>query len=143
MAALEEKVAYLKGLCEGMDIDTEKGEGKLLAKIIEVLGEITDEIACMEEDYDELQAQVDEIDEDLGYVEEDLYGDDDDDDDCDCDCGCCDFDCEDIKCPNCGEEIYLDSDVLDLEDDNLICPACGHEIELECDCFDDDFEDEE
>ncbi len=141
MAALEEKVAYLKGLCEGMDIDTEKGEGKLLVKIIEALGEITEEIACMYEDYEELQAQVDEIDEDLGFVEEDLYGDDEDEDECGC--GCCDFDCEDIKCPNCGEEICIDSDALDFDDDVLVCPACGHEIELECDLFDDEFEDEE
>lgn len=142
--ALEEKVAFLKGLCEGMDIDTEKGEGKLLSKIIEVLGDITEEIALMGEDYEELQAQVDEIDEDLGYVEEDLYGDDEDDDDC-CDCGGhCDFDCEDIICPNCGEEICLDADLL-MEEEAIVCPACGHEIELEfdCDCFDEEFEDEE
>ena len=56
---------------------------------------------------------------------------------------CCDFDYDDIKCPNCGEEIFLDSDLLDLDDDTISCPNCGHEIELECDCFDDDFEDEE
>ena len=56
MASLEEKVAYLKGLLEGMEIDTEKGEGKLIAKIVEALGEITEEIAFVEEDMDELKS---------------------------------------------------------------------------------------
>ena len=34
---ITEKVAYLKGLAEGMELDTEKKEGKLLAAIIDVL----------------------------------------------------------------------------------------------------------
>ena len=34
---ITEKVAYLKGLMEGMELDTEKKEGKLLAAIIDIL----------------------------------------------------------------------------------------------------------
>ncbi|MDD6308968.1 MAG: hypothetical protein PUB07_06440 [Clostridia bacterium] len=128
MNSIEERIAYLKGLCEGMDIDTDKGEGKLLAKIIEALGDIAEEMACMQDDAEELQAQVDEIDEDLSFVEEVVY---EDEEDCDC---CNDFDCADIECPNCGETIMIDSDVLDEEGDCIICPACGHEIEIDCDC---------
>jgi len=51
---ITEKVAYLKGLMEGMELDTEKKEGKLLAAIIDVLDDIALEIADMltEEGYD-------------------------------------------------------------------------------------------
>ena len=80
-----------------------------------------------------------EIDEDLGVVEEDVYCDD-DGDDCDCcdccdceddDCDCCDCDCDcdcecfEIECPACGETVCFDS-TIDPED--LACPACGAKI---------------
>ncbi len=131
METLKEKIAHLKGLCEGMDIDTTKGEGKLLAKIIELLDDVADDFECLYDDVDEMQAQVDEIDEDLSFVEELVYDEDEDDDYCDC---CDSFDCADIECPNCGETIMLDADIFDEEDDVIVCPACGHEIEIECDC---------
>ena len=34
---ITERVAYLKGLAEGMELNTDKREGKLLAAIIDVL----------------------------------------------------------------------------------------------------------
>ena len=51
---ITEKVAYLKGLAEGMELDTEKKEGKLLAAIIDVLDDIALEIADMKADQEEL-----------------------------------------------------------------------------------------
>ena len=39
-----EKVAYLKGLAEGMELDTEKKEGKLIAAIIDLLDDIALEL---------------------------------------------------------------------------------------------------
>lgn len=128
---LNEKVSYLKGLCEGLGIDETKPEGKLLVKIIDVLEEIADEILDTNDYIDEVSAVVDEIDEDLSYVEEYLF--DDEDDECDC---CDDFDCAEIECPACGEVIYLDCDMLGDEEDTLTCPACGEEIDLEFDCCD-------
>lgn len=129
---LIEKVAYLKGLSEGLAVDENSAEGKLFAKIIEVL----DDIACdIEEVYDvqdEIQAEIDEIDEDLAEVEEFLFGEEEEEED---------FDCVDFECPNCGEKICLDADLLEIdEDDTITCPACGEKIELdldfECDCDD-------
>ena len=51
---ISEKVAYLKGLAEGLALDTESKEGKLIAAIIDVLDDIALEIADMltEEGYD-------------------------------------------------------------------------------------------
>ncbi len=131
---LTEKVAYLKGLCEGLGIDESTKEGKVITKIVDVLDDFASEILAIYDTEDELQAQIDEIDEDLAFVEDYLFDDEDDDEELD-------FDVEDIECPYCGEPIAIDADILDSEDDVIACPACGKEFELEfddccCDCDD-------
>lgn len=137
MENLAEKVAYLKGLKEGLAIDETKAEGKLLSKVIDVLDEIVAEILSLTDTGDELQAQINEIDEDLAFVEDYLFGDEDDDD--------FDIDCENIECPNCGESIYLDCDLLEDDEESIVCPSCGERIELEydCDCCDHDDDDDD
>ena len=99
-------------------------------------------IVDLENGLDTLGAQVDEIDEDLGAVEEEIYDLDDcccDDDDCDCDC-CCDDDCDCIEavCPQCGADIPLDLDELEAGAP-IICPEC--EAELDFELVEDDEED--
>ena len=88
---------------------------------------------------DDLQEQVDTLDEDLADVEDELYG----DDDCDCDCDCCDdeCDCDDcceyfVTCPTCGDEIYLDEEII--ADGEIECPGCGETLEFDLDDCDDD-----
>ena len=51
---LKEKVAYIKGLMEGMKFDTETNEGKLLTAIVGVLGDMAAEVTDMDEDVNEL-----------------------------------------------------------------------------------------
>ena len=46
---ITEKVAYLKGLAEGMELDTGKKEGKLLSAIIDVLEDIALELQDIED----------------------------------------------------------------------------------------------
>ncbi|MBQ7725932.1 MAG: hypothetical protein IJT66_02190 [Clostridia bacterium] len=128
-----EKVAYIKGLAEGLSLDDSTKEGKVLAAIIDLLGDITEEICEIEDGCDEMSEQLDAVDEDLSDVEELLYGDD-CDDDC-CDCG--DEDVYEIECPSCHDVIYLDEEML--EKDGMTCPNCGTELEFdfdECDCCD-------
>lgn len=130
---LEKKVAYLKGLCEGMKIDETTNEGKLLLNIIDVLEDFASEIMAINDTDDELQEQINEIDNDLAFVEDYLFEDDEYDD--------IDFGVEDIDCPYCGESIAFDTDLLIDEKDVVTCPACGKEFELEfedfCGCKDD------
>ena len=78
---LKEKAAYLKGLADGLDYDRTTPEGKILAAVIDLLGEVTAEIGKNKEDIVDLSEYVDELDRDLGDVEEYLFGDDDDFDD--------------------------------------------------------------
>ncbi|NMA86537.1 MAG: hypothetical protein GX968_04335 [Tissierellia bacterium] len=79
MDYLYQKVAYLKGLAEGLGIEEESKEGKLLLHIIDTLEDFADVISEIAEEQEELEEYVNYIDEDLTDVEEDLYGLDDED----------------------------------------------------------------
>ena len=73
-----EKVSYLKGLAEGLGIDENEKNGKVIKAIINVLDDLAFTVADLEDGFDELIEQVDSIDEDLGSLEEDFYEDEDD-----------------------------------------------------------------
>ena len=99
---ISEKVAYLKGLSDGLNIDTEKSkEGKLISVIIDILEEVGMSIEDLEENATAMGEEIDAISDDLSDVEEIVYEDDDEDDD-DCCCGC------DDAC-GCGEEEPADA----------------------------------
>ena len=121
---LSKKVAYLKGLMEGLKIDDSTNEGKILTIMADILDEMSATVEDIAEEVDETVELVDTLDEDLGEIEELIYGDDDDDDDCDCDDDCC---CDDeydeniiadgsIDCPNCGESLEFDFSEIEDED---------------------------
>ena len=127
---VSEKVAYIKGLAEGLDLADSK-EAKLLKVIIECLDDIAENIAEVEDDVYELAQQVDEIDEDLSSIEEDFYDDDDEDYDDDEDE---DEEIYEVTCPKCNDTIYLDEEIL--LDGGIDCPNCGEplEFDFECNC---------
>ncbi len=136
------KVAYIKGLMDGMKIDESSDNGKLFKLIIEVLDDLAENVADIEDYVAELTEQVDAVDEDLNALEEDFYEEWDEEDDCDCcDCDCCDCDDEyyDVTCPSCGEEFEVDMDTL--MDGGVECPNCGESLEFDFD--EEDAEDEE
>lgn len=131
-----ERVAYLKGLTEGLDLDTSSKEGKLLNAIIDVLDDIAFEVSDLQEVVGELGEQIDMIDEDLDGLEEIVYDDEEyDDDDCDC---CQDGDLYEIVCPSCGDSIYLDEDMV--EEGEMDCPNCNEHLEFDFDEDDDETE---
>lgn len=135
---LTERISYIRGLCDGLELDGSKPEVKVINAIVELLDDMAFAVSDMEELYDELSAQVDEIDEDLANVESDIY---DDDDECDCD-DCCDFDDEEnpfyeVTCGACGQKLNVSEDVL-LEGE-IECPNCGEVLEFDfSDLFDED-----
>ena len=89
---LNEKAAYIKGLSDGLELDTNTKEGKLISALIDMVSEMATAISELEEDVDTAFDYCEELDEDLGAVEEMLL---EDDCDCDCDDDCC---CEDDEC---------------------------------------------
>ena len=123
-----EKVAYLKGLVEGLGVDGASKEGRIIKAVVDVLDNMALSVSDMEENLSELSEQVDAIDEDLEDIEKDFYGDEDDDeDDDDGD----DADYYEVTCPNCGEKVYLDDEIL--SDGVPKCPKCGAKLDISCD----------
>lgn len=124
--AYAEKVSYLKGLADGMDLDKETKEGKILLGIIDALKEISDALDELSDEHRELEEYVSSIDEDLADLESDYYEED---------------DYAEVECPKCGEVICIDSDLADDEETlELVCPNCGEIIcyDEEGDIFDED-----
>lgn len=139
MMTVTEKAAYLKGLVEMAHFEADTDEVKIIKAMVDAIDEMALTIADFEDEVAALTEVVDEIDEDLGDVEECIYDDCCDSDCCDDDCCCDDHDDSDyfeVECPACGETICLDESVLDEE--SIQCPACGETLE-----FDFDDEDEE
>ena len=150
---ITEKVAYIKGLSEGLGFEkADSAEAKLIKALIDLVDEMALEIEELQEDVCTLADYCEELDEDLGDVEEvlldeydedDEYDDDEEWDECDGECDACDFcgDCEfcddeeyfEIVCPSCGETVCFDESVNSEE---LLCPAC--QSPLGCIVEDDD-----
>jgi hypothetical protein len=108
MDFLLQKVAYLKGLAEGLGVNDSSREGKVIVQILETLEAFTDVLGDIIDEQADLEEYVNFIDEDLADVEEDIYGDDEDDDYDEFDD---DFDyddyldcCEDDECECCCED---------------------------------------
>jgi hypothetical protein len=148
MGHLTDKVAYLKGLAEGMKLSEDTNEHKLMLKMLEALQAFALEIEELREDHDELDEYVESMDEDLSDLEDYVFDDDEDDAFCD---GCFDQDDDDdddddlveYECPHCGCETQFDLTTFDFEDDYL-CPECQQPFfsEDDDDNSDDDEEDE-
>lgn len=128
---IKEKVAYIKGLAEGLGVCAEEKTGKVISEMLSVLSDMAEKLEAVENDNAELRQYVEELDEDLGSVETDLY-ETDDDDDCDCDdCDCDDCDCNDCDC-DCDD---CDCDDCDCDEDDVcvVCPHCGANLVVEPD----------
>ena len=134
-----EKVAYLKGLMEGMKLDTETNEGKLLSVIADILADMAEDMEDMASDLLDLGEDVDAISDDLSDVEDYLCDDEWDEDEEDEEDE--DEDEEplffEVTCPACEKTITVDEDVLNLG--SIQCPNCGEMMEFE---FDEDDEEE-
>ena len=128
---VSEKVAYLKGLMEGLKIDAESDSGKMFKAIIDVLDEVALEIEDLTDEVMEVGDGLDVVSDDLADIEEMVYDDEDEDED------------EPVymtTCPECEEEIYFDEDYL--EDGVVVCPNCGAKLEFDAEDLTDDEDDE-
>ena len=147
---ITEKVAYIRGLAEGLELDPSQKEVKVLNAIIDLLDEMAETLTDVHSDLQDVAAQLDEVDEDLGSLEEEVYG-----GECTCGCEHDDADEEDddepfgeddcyyeVTCPNCNETICLSEDVICVG--QMDCPNCGVPLEFDIDdCEEDDCEEDD
>ena len=141
---ISEKSAYLKGLMDGLKLNTESDEGKMIAAIVDLLGDLTRKVTDIEDTTIAISDELDEIEEDLDAIEDFIMDDEDEYDDEDEDF---DWDDEDedeefeegfdfgdeettiyeVECA-CGEIIDFDEEVL--EAGSMTCPNCGETLEF-------------
>ena len=153
---ISEKAAYLKGLMDGLNLDTEKAEGKMIASIVELLGDVTRKLTDIEDTTIAISDELDEIEEDLDAIEDYILEveDEDEDEDWDLDDEDEDWDEDEeyeegfdfgdedsiiyeVKCV-CGNVINFDEETL--EKGSILCDKCGEKLEFS---FDDEDEDED
>lgn len=128
MANITDRTAYLRGLAEGMKLDRETNEHKLMLEMLDVLDEMAHQLSDVDDDVEELQEYVEDIDNDLTDMEDVLFG----DEECDCDeCDGCEDDDEfdgdeelSFDCPNCGHTVMLKASDIDY-DESPVCEKCG------------------
>ena len=153
---ISEKSAYLKGLMDGLKLDTASDEGKMIAAIVDLLGDVSKKVSDIEETTIAISDELDEIEEDLDAIEDFIMAEDDEDDYEDYDDDDFDWDDEDdeededseegfdfgdeettvyeVQCA-CGEVIDFDEETL--EKGSIVCPKCGETLEF---TFEDDEE---
>ena len=144
---ISEKSAYLKGLMDGLKLDTEAAEGKMIAAIVDLLGDLTKKVTDIEDTTIAISDELDEIEEDLDAIEDFIMDEEDDEDyedDFDFDDDYDDEDYEDegfdfgdedstiyeVECA-CGNIIDFDEETL--EAGSIICPNCGETLEFSVD----------
>ena len=149
---ISEKSAYLKGLMEGLKLSTETDEGKMIAAIVDLLGDVTKRVTDIEETTIAISDELDEIEEDLDAIEDFIMAEDDEDDYEDYDDDDFDWDDEDdeededseegfdfgdeettvyeVQCA-CGEVIDFDEETL--EKGSIVCPNCGETLDFSLD----------
>lgn len=136
---MNKKIAYLKGLADGLSLAEESKEGKVISKIIDVLEEMAESIEDLYDSQEEIIEFVESIDEDLSEVEELL------EDECDCDdeschCGMDEDAYLEVECPDCGETVCFFDDMFEDEDTvEILCPNCDAVVyTLESELVEDD-----
>ena len=151
---ISEKAAYLKGYMDGLELDTEKPEGKMIERIVDLLCDVTKRLADVEETTIAISDELDEIEEDLDAIEDfimdeefddeedfddfDDFDDDDDFEDEGFDFGDEETTIYEVTCA-CGNVIAFDEETL--EEGSIICDVCGENLEFSLDDEDEEIED--
>lgn len=134
---LSEKVAYLKGVAEGLKFDPEKSaEGKLISIMMDILEHIAINAEDQDDSIQALADQLDDVSDSLAMVEDYVYSDefdfDDEDEEDDAEEALAALEEDgffELECPNCADTLVVDKSVLDSG--HVTCPGCGQEFEIE------------
>lgn len=127
MGNLTDRTAYLRGLAEGMGLEKDRNENKLMLEMLSVMDEMAQKIGDLDADIGEMEEYVDGIDSDLSDLEEVLFGEEDDDDDDGDGEENGDYDDEEelaFDCPHCGKSVMIKAADIDF-DESPVCESCG------------------
>lgn len=115
MGNIKERVAYLQGLTQGLNVSSHSAEGKLLVNIIDVLDDMAEEFTHIQMVQEDLETYVESMDDDLTDLEEEVYEDVTGDESVE------------VQCPSCHETVSFESNLLEEDDEDVevSCPHCG------------------
>lgn len=129
MKELRKKISYLQGLAEGLDVKSNSKEGRIINGIIEVLGDMANNLDNLWEVHQELETYMEAIDEDLYELEGELFEDSEDGDSLN--------QMVEIDCPKCHEPVCFTAEVLEDEDAvEVTCPTCNEVVFVNDGSFD-------
>ncbi len=122
MRDITERVSYLQGLSEGLNISEGSPQGKIITGILSVLEELSETVTDLQWEMDEFREYVESIDDDLFDLEESIYDED---------------DLIELECHHCGEELYFEYGILNDDDViEVICPNCNEVVYINDGSFD-------
>ncbi len=126
MKSITEKVSYLQGLCEGLNVSDSGPNGKIISGILQVMEEMADMVEAMQLEINSLEEYMEDMDDEILELEEKIWGSENDD-----------SDIVELKCLNCGEQLYFDTSILDDEDVlEITCPNCNTVVYVNDGSFD-------
>lgn len=151
-----EKAAFVKGMLACQDMEPGSKEGKLWDALADLLSDMAHEIEDLQKSDLDFAEALDDISQDLSYLEEltcDLDTPEDmEEASCPACCPGCGADADDdsgedggeepggeefdgvfydVTCPSCGEELSFDEDTLN--EGSIRCPVCGELLEFDLD----------
>ncbi len=124
MSDLTNRAAYLKGLADGMKLDKEKDEARLLSEIIDFLSDVANEIEALDDEQGFIADSLDDLEEEIDVIGNEVFDEYDDYEDEDDEFQIC--------CQGCGADITVTTE--DLMDGEILCPNCGDTIEFDFEC---------
>lgn len=132
MGYLSERVSYLRGLVEGINMDKNSNESRIFDEIIELLDDMATSIEGLEETQVDLSDELEETQIDVDNLVDAVYGDDedyeyegDDEDEAEEE----EY-CETLECPNCGAVLPVDVELLEEDELVIKCPDCGEDVTI-------------
>lgn len=100
------KVAYVRGMMDGLAIDLDTKEGKVLSAMLNLLEDIADKIEEIDFRQEELET----------YIDDDIY-------DQNSEASFEEDDFIEFLCHRCGETIYVDKSIVN-NNEQIECPNC-------------------
>ena len=124
---ISEKVAYIRGLYDGLELDGEKSaEARILSEVLDVLGQIGHQLDGVDASTGRLFDELDDLRDSVADLESVVFDGDDGEEDF-----------FEIPCPTCGEDLVVDDEALAAG--VVDCPHCGGKFAMS---FEDEDEDE-
>ncbi len=119
-----EKVSYIKGLAEGIEIDQTNKEGRILLAVLDVLADVADTLSKMDDELDDVADVLTDLEQDVNDIKDEVY---DSDEDADEDYFEGDLDeLYETTCPSCGTTIRFDDD--QAASVGMVCPNFGQHL---------------